>query len=230
MKAKPVLQKEKEVEAVLDCLKFGEDGLIPAVVQDVKTGEVLMVAYMNRESLKRSLQTGRTCFYSRSRQRLWLKGETSGNYQYIQEVRWDCDGDALLLRVEQVGFACHDGYRSCFYLSAVPTAQAGRFLVEPLKRAPDHVRIIDELYEVIKERQMTLPEGSYTAKLFRKGIDKIVKKLGEEVVEVAIAGINRNKDEVIEETADLVYHLLVLLAACGVSPGEVYAKLAERRR
>ncbi len=219
MKAKPVLTDEQEIQAVLDCVKFNEAGLIPAVVQDAATGEVLMVAYMNRESLLRSLRTGRTWFYSRSRQRLWLKGETSGNHQYIREVRIDCDGDALLFRVEQLGGACHEGYRSCFF----------RCLGQPLNGGSG-TGIVDELFAVIKERQRTLPEGSYTAKLFREGIDRIAKKLGEEAVEVVIAGKNRNREELAEEAADLVYHLLVLLAECSVSPGEVWAKLAERRR
>ncbi|MDH7577001.1 MAG: bifunctional phosphoribosyl-AMP cyclohydrolase/phosphoribosyl-ATP diphosphatase HisIE [Bacillota bacterium] len=224
MKGSPVLGDEKEIQAVLGGVKFNEDGLIPAVVQDVATGEVLMVAYMNRESLIRSLQTGRTWFYSRSRQRLWLKGETSGNHQYIREVRIDCDGDALLFKVEQLGAACHEGYRSCFFRCL------GMPLVEGERQEVSGAGIIDELFAVIKERQETLPEDSYTAKLFRKGIDKITKKLGEEAVEVVIAGKNRDRAELVEEAADLIYHLLVLLAECNVSPGEVRAKLAQRRR
>ncbi len=225
MKARPVLTDEQEIQSVLGGIKFNENGLVPAVIQEVETGEILMVAYMNRESLIRSLQTGRTWFYSRSRQRLWLKGETSGNLQYIREVRVDCDRDALLFKVEQLGAACHEGYRSCFF----------RCLGEPLQekelqKGSRPAEIVDELFAVIKERQQSLPEGSYTAKLFRKGIDKITKKLGEEAVEVVIAGKNRDRAELVEETADLLYHLLVLLAESNVSPDEVWLKLAERRR
>ncbi|HHW40431.1 MAG TPA: bifunctional phosphoribosyl-AMP cyclohydrolase/phosphoribosyl-ATP diphosphatase HisIE [Syntrophomonadaceae bacterium] len=204
----------------LERIRFNGDGLVPAVIQDVKNGEVLMVAYMNRESLARSLRTGRTWFYSRSRKCLWMKGETSGHHQYIREVRFDCDADTLLIKVEQVGPACHEGYRSCFF----------RCIGQPLQEGEKHGDIIPELFAVIKERQRTLPEGSYTAKLFRKGIDRIAQKVGEEAVEVVIAGKNRDRSELIEETSDLIYHLLVLLAECGVSPDEVWAKLAERRQ
>lgn len=220
MKAEPVIVDEKKLEEILASLKFDEKGLIPAVIQDTGNGEVLMVAYMNKESLKRSLQTGRTWFFSRSRQSLWLKGETSGNYQFIREVRMDCDADTLLFLVDQKGVACHTGARSCFYRSI-----EGEAVHQPTGR-----RIIDELYEVIRERQKNLPEGSYTTKLFKRGLDRIVQKVGEEAVEVVIAGKNRDKEEIIEETADLFYHLLVMLVACDVAPEEIRAKLAERRR
>jgi len=216
----PVLSDEAEIGAVLEKIKFNGEGLVPAVIQDVKNGEVLMVAYMNRESLARSLRTGRTWFYSRSRKCLWLKGETSGHHQYIREVRFDCDADTLLIRVEQVGPACHEGYRSCFF----------RCIGQPLQEGERDNKIIGELFAVIKERQRTLPEDSYTAKLFRKGIDRIAQKVGEEAVEVVIAGKNRDRSELVEETSDLIYHLLVLLAECGVSPDDVWAKLAERRQ
>lgn len=220
MKAVPVITDEQEIERFLSSIQFKDDGLVPAVVQDVETGQVLMLAYMNRESLARSLQTGRMWFYSRSRKCLWLKGETSGNYQFIREVRVDCDRDALLFKVEQVGNACHEGSRSCF----------SRCIGQPIETKGSTERIIDELYAVIKERQETMPEGSYTTKLFRKGIDKIVKKVGEEAVEVVIAGKNRDRSEIIEETSDLVYHLLVLLAECDVKPEDIRMKLVERRR
>lgn len=220
MSAIPVLTDEAEIGTALERIRFNGDGLVPAVIQDVKNGEVLMVAYMNRESLARSLRTGRTWFYSRSRKCLWMKGETSGHHQYIREVRFDCDADTLLIKVEQVGPACHEGYRSCFF----------RCIGQPLQEGEKHGDIIPELFAVIKERQRTLPEGSYTAKLFRKGIDRIAQKVGEEAVEVVIAGKNRDRSELIEETSDLIYHLLVLLAECGVSPDEVWAKLAERRQ
>ncbi len=220
MSAIPVLSDEDEIRTALERIRFNGDGLVPAVIQDVKNGEVLMVAYMNRESLARSLRTGRTWFYSRSRKCLWLKGETSGHHQYIREVRFDCDADTLLIKVEQVGPACHEGYRSCFF----------RCIGQPLQKDEKHGDIIPELFAVIKERQRTLPENSYTAKLFRKGIDRIAQKVGEEAVEVVIAGKNRDRSELVEETSDLVYHLLVLLAECGVTPDEVWAKLDERRQ
>lgn len=219
MRVEPVLFDSRQIEEVLNTVKFSENGLIPAVIQDVANGAVLMVAYMNRESLGRSLQTGRTWFFSRSREQLWLKGETSGNYQYIREVRVDCDADTLLIKVEQTGPACHEGYRSCFY----------RCLGQPLPEEKQRA-IISELYALIKERQRILPEGSYTTKLFQKGIDQIVQKVGEEAVEVVIAGKNRNRAEIIEETSDLIYHLLVLMAECGVTPEDIREKLAERRQ
>lgn len=217
MKAQPVLTDEQEIEMFLNKVKFDSRGLVPAVIQDQSNDEVLMVAWMNRESLQRSLESGRTWFYSRSRECLWPKGETSGNYQYIREVFLDCDKDTLLFRVEQVGAACHQGTRSCFSrVSGEETAKGAK--------------IIPELYALIKERQKTLPEGSYTAELFQRGIDRIAQKVGEEAVEVVIAGKNGDQAEIIEETADLIYHLLVLLVECGVTPEDICSKLAERRR
>lgn len=217
MKAQPVLTDEQEIEMFLNKVKFDSRGLVPAVIQDQSNDEVLMVAWMNRESLQRSLESGRTWFYSRSRECLWPKGETSGNYQYIREVFLDCDKDTLLFRVEQVGAACHQGTRSCFSrVSGEGTAKGAK--------------IIPELYALIKERQKTLPEGSYTAELFQRGIDRIAQKVGEEAVEVVIAGKNGDQAEIIEETADLIYHLLVLLVECGVTPEDICSKLAERRR
>jgi phosphoribosyl-ATP pyrophosphohydrolase/phosphoribosyl-AMP cyclohydrolase len=215
---KPVLIDQEKIEVVVSSVKFGNDSLVPAVIQDVAGGQVLMVAYMNRESLTRSLLSGRTWFYSRSRQTLWLKGETSGHYQYIREVRLDCDSDTLLIKVEQVGSACHEGTRSCF----------SRLIGEAA--AEDHSQMVEELYTLIRERRETLPDGSYTTKLFTKGIDRIAQKVGEEAVEVVIAGKNRDRAEIIEETSDLVYHLLVLLAECDVTPADIRAKLAERRK
>jgi phosphoribosyl-ATP pyrophosphohydrolase/phosphoribosyl-AMP cyclohydrolase len=253
-------------------VKFGADGLIPAIVQDVADGAVLMVAYMNRESLALSLQTGRTWFYSRSRQSLWQKGATSGHFQYIREVLGDCDQDALLVKVDQVGVACHEGYRSCFFRQLTPagweiTAESasGRQLCASAGMAPPGATmssaalvvdeasnadagseehdldpaptqagagedILDLLFAVIRDRQRTLPENSYTTHLFQKGIDRIAQKVGEEAVEVVIAGKNRDRDEIVNESADLVYHLLVLLAECDVSLDDIRNKLAERRQ
>lgn len=223
MKAEPVLTDPEQIRSFCDSLQFGADGLIPAVVQDTVDGTVLMAAYMNRESLALSLQTGRTWFYSRSRQRLWQKGETSGHHQYIREVLTDCDRDTLLVKVDQVGAACHKGYRSCFFKRL---SRGGEQLVEAVA-----VRdMLDILFDVIRERKQTLPENSYTAGLFRKGIDRIAQKVGEEAVEVVIAGKNRDRDEIINESADLLYHLLVLLAESDVSLDDIRTKLAERRQ
>lgn len=219
MKAKPVITESKEIEEFVDNVKFDAAGLIPAVVQDVENNEVLMVAWMNRESLKRSLESGRTWFYSRSRQALWLKGETSGNYQYIREVRLDCDGDTLLFKVEQLGVACHLGNRSCFSRVVGSTADEAKT-----------DSIVADLYALIQERRESLPEGSYTAKLFQRGRGRIAQKVGEEAVETVVAAMQDDHSELVEETADLIYHLLVLLVECGVSPGEIRKKLAERRQ
>jgi phosphoribosyl-ATP pyrophosphohydrolase/phosphoribosyl-AMP cyclohydrolase len=220
----------KQIEMACKFVKFGADGLIPAIIQDVVDGAVLMVAYMNRESLALSLQTGRTWFYSRSRQRLWQKGETSGHRQYIREVLTDCDQDALLVKVDQVGVACHEGYRSCFFRQLAPAGgeTAAESATGGQPTAPGD--ILDLLFAVIRDRQRTLPENSYTTHLFRKGIDRIAQKVGEEAVEVVIAGKNRDRDEIINESADLVYHLLVLLAECDVSLDEIRNKLTERRQ
>ena len=196
MKAEPVLTDPEQIRSLCDSLQFGADGLIPAVVQDAADGAVLMVAYMNRESLVLSLQTGRTWFYSRSRQCLWQKGETSGHYQYIREVLTDCDQDTLVVKVKQVGVACHEGYRSCFFKRLSPDGK------QPVGGVAAR-DMLDDLFDVIRERKQTLPENSYTAKLFRKGIDRIAQKVGEEAVEVVIAGKNRDRDEIINESADL---------------------------
>ena len=219
MKAQPVFTDSKEAEEFINTVKFDTAGLVPVVVQDVENSEVLMMAWMNCESLRRTLESGQTWFYSRSRQALWLKGETSGNYQYVREVRLDCDGDTLLLKVDQVGVACHEGTRSCF--SRVVGSSAFEKQTE---------RIIADLYSLIQERQKTQPQGSYTAKLFQGGRGRIAQKVGEEAVEVVVAAMQDNHSEIVEETADLIYHLLVLLVECGVRPGEIREKLAERRR
>lgn len=220
MRAEPVLTDIKEIDSILAKVKFDQAGLVPAVIQDAENEEVLMVAWMSRESLQRSLESGMTWFYSRSKQALWLKGETSGNHQYIREVFLDCDGDTLLIKVKQLGAACHQGTRSCF------SPVVGSTIAEEQSSAD----IIDDLYALIQERRKTLPEGSYTAKLFQKGRGRIAQKVGEEAVETVIAAMEDKHGELVEETADLIYHLLVLLVVCGVSPQEIKEKLAERRR
>jgi phosphoribosyl-ATP pyrophosphohydrolase/phosphoribosyl-AMP cyclohydrolase len=232
LKAEPILTDPQQLDIACKSVKFGSDGLITAIIQDVVDGAVLMVAYMNRESLALSLQTGRTWFYSRSRQRLWQKGATSGHHQYIREILTDCDRDALLVKVDQVGVACHEGYRSCFFRQLAPAGEetAARSTADERPAAPPSGDILDLLFALIRDRQRTLPENSYTSHLFRQGIDRIAQKVGEEAVEVVIAGKNRNHDEIINESADLVYHLLVLLAECDVSLDEIRNKLMERRQ
>ncbi len=196
-------------------LKFDEKGLIPAIVADAVSGKVLTLAYMNRESLRISLEKGLTCFWSRSRQELWLKGETSGNYQHIVSVTADCDGDALLVLVEKDGPACHTGAVSCFHNALWQSGERGEFSLRGL-------------YELLLDRKETRPEGSYTSYLFDKGLDKILKKVGEESTEVIIAAKAEDRRETIYEIADLAYHVLVLMAEQGITPEEIRTELASR--
>lgn len=203
-------------------LQFGPDGLLPAIIQDVKTREVLMLAYMNRQALERTLATGRTWYWSRSRQQLWNKGETSGHFQLVREIAYDCDADALLIKVEQVGVACHTGAYTCFHNRL-------SFGEREEEQGANGSEVLAELWQVIKERQASRPEGSYTARLFNQGLDRILKKVGEEAAEVIIAAKNRQADEVAWETADLIYHLWVMLAEQGLEPARIYRELAKRR-
>ena len=198
----------------LDELKFDEKGLIPAIVVDDETGKVLTLAYMNRESLAISMEKKLTCFWSRSRQELWLKGETSGNYQHIVSITADCDGDALEVRVKKDGPACHTGAESCFH-NPVLGEKADKFQLEGL-------------YQLLQSRKKELPEGSYTTYLFQKGLDKILKKVGEESTEVIIAGKAEDKAESIYEIADLAYHVLVLMVQLGISVEDIRKELASR--
>jgi phosphoribosyl-AMP cyclohydrolase / phosphoribosyl-ATP pyrophosphohydrolase len=202
-------------------LKWDSAGLVPAVVQDASTGEVLTVAYVSRESLDRTREIGETVFYSRSRRELWHKGETSGNVQKVVSVTADCDRDALVIRVEPAGPACHTGARSCF--------------CEPVEGFPPPGaetigQILGELEKLIARRKSERPEGSYTTKLFDKGPNRIFQKVGEEAVEAAIAGVTGNRQELILESSDLLYHLLVGLAHAGVSLDEVAHELRNRRK
>ena len=198
----------------LDELKFDEKGLIPAIVVDDETGKVLTLAYMNRESLQVSMEKGLTCFWSRSRQELWLKGETSGNYQHIVSITADCDMDALEVRVKKDGPACHTGEESCFH-NPILGEKADKFQLEGL-------------YQLLLSRKKDLPEGSYTTYLFQKGLDKILKKVGEESTEVIIAGKAEDKAETVYEIADLAYHVLVLMVQMGISVEDIRAELASR--
>jgi phosphoribosyl-ATP pyrophosphohydrolase/phosphoribosyl-AMP cyclohydrolase len=196
-------------------LKFDEKGLIPAIVVDSITREVLTLAYMNKESLKISMEKGLTCFYSRSRNELWLKGETSGNYQHIVSITADCDKDALTVVVEKDGPACHTGTESCFNFPVYESETLPNFTIEGL-------------YELLVGRKKDRPEGSYTTYLFDKGIDKILKKVGEECTEVIIAGKADDKKETIYEIADLAYHVMVLMTQMGISVEDVKRELASR--
>ena len=203
------------MENVLDKLKFDAHGLIPAVVIDADGGKLLMVAWMNRESLEITLREGYTCFWSRSRKELWRKGETSGNRQKVVSITADCDFDTLEVRVHKLGPACHTGAESCFFNEIKPGEEPEPFSVQGL-------------YELLLDRRATRPEGSYTSYLFEKGLDKILKKVGEECTEVIIAGHARDKRETVYELADLAYHSLVLMAELGITPGEVKDELASR--
>ena len=199
-------------------IRYDEGGLVPVVAQDADTGEVLMLAYANREAVERTVETGEAHYYSRSREELWHKGSTSGNTQKVIEVRLDCDGDALLYRVEPAGPACHTGERSCFF-----TTLAGSD-----GEALNLGRTLTRLAGTIAGRHQEMPEGSYTAKLFERGAGYTAQKLGEEAVEVVVAALEN--DRLAEETADLLYHLLVLLEERGVGVGEVARVLDERHR
>ncbi len=199
----------------IDELKYDEKGLIPAVVVDYATRRVLMLAYMNRESLEISLEKGLTCFWSRSREELWLKGDTSGNYQHIISVTADCDRDSLVIEVKADGPACHLGTDSCFEYPVYKSDTQEGFTA-------------DALMEMIKDRKVNKKEGSYTSYLFEKGLDKILKKVGEESTEVIIAGKARDKAETVYEISDLVYHVMVLMAEAGISLDDVRAELGRR--
>ena len=195
----------------IDELKFDKDGLIPAVVVDSITKKVLTVAYMNKESLEISMEKGLTCFYSRSRQELWLKGETSGNYLLVKDMYADCDGDTLLVKAEPIGPTCHRGTTSCF-------------------DTPESEGFIRHLQSVIQQRHRDMPEGSYTTKLFIKGVKKIAQKVGEEAVESVVEAVDGNRDRFIYEASDMIYHLLVLMEQMGCSIEDMERELALRHK
>lgn len=199
----------------INSLKFDEKGLIPAIVVDNMSKKVLTLAYMSRESLEISLEKGLTCFYSRSRNELWLKGETSGNYQHIVSITADCDNDALTVVVDKEGPACHTGTDSCFTNTLFESNERSEFS-------------FDGLYELLEGRKKELPEGSYTTYLFQKGIDKILKKVGEECTEVIIAGKADDKKETVYEIADLAYHVMVMMVEMGISLEDIRKELASR--
>ena len=195
-------------------IKYDEKGLVPAIVQCVKTGKVLMLGYMNSESLEKTIQTKKVCFYSRSRQKLWVKGETSGNTQIVKSIKTDCDNDAILVEVESVGPICHTGNSTCFFNDIV--------------KETEYVNVLDDLYNTIVNRKNNPVDGSYTNYLFDKGIDKILKKVGEETSEVIIGAKNNSKDEMSYEISDLVYHLLVLMVDRGLELKDIKKELLKR--
>ena len=196
-------------------LKFDENGMIPAIVVDAVTKQVLTLAYMNKESLQISMEKGLTCFWSRSRQELWLKGETSGNYQHIVSIEADCDNDALVVKVEPDGPACHTGTKSCFTKPVWESEELHEFSLEGLM-------------ELLRGRKEEKKEGSYTTYLFEKGLDKILKKVGEECTEVIIAAKAEDKKETIYEIADLAYHVMVLMLQAGISLEDIHKELSSR--
>jgi phosphoribosyl-ATP pyrophosphohydrolase/phosphoribosyl-AMP cyclohydrolase len=206
-----------EMENILNEVKFDEKGLVVAVAQDYISNEVLMVAYMNKESLEITLNEKRACYFSRSRQSLWRKGETSGHWQNLKGLYYDCDADAILMKVKQVGNACHTGAYSCFFNKVFEdnvTDQA----------------ILSRLYNQIIDRRDNPKEGSYTNYLFDKGLDKILKKVGEETSEVIIGAKNKSKDEIVYEMCDLIYHSMVLMVSEGVTMDDLKAELTKRHK
>jgi phosphoribosyl-ATP pyrophosphohydrolase/phosphoribosyl-AMP cyclohydrolase len=240
---------------ILDKVKFNKDGLVPAVTQDIRTDEVLMLAYMNEEALKKTIETGMAHYYSRSRQKLWLKGETSGHFQKIRSISVDCDGDTLLLKVEQTGAACHTGHHSCFFtrldakelkegIGAEDTGSTGS--IENLSETDEAkinsgdikannankdagAEVLQQVFDVITDRKLHPREGSYTNYLFEKGLDKILKKVGEEATEVVIASKSDSPENIKAEVADLLYHIMVLLVDKGLTLQDVYNELEQRK-
>ncbi len=226
-------------EKAIEDIRWNSEGLIPVVVQDIDSDEVLMLAYMNKEALLYTIEQKRACYYSRSRQELWIKGETSGNYQDVIDIRFDCDKDTILLKVRQTGMACHEDFYSCFHYilnqedsSAEESKTAYWRQIGKQNTKPELSlgRTIELLAEVINKRNKERPEGAYTTYLFDKGIDKILKKVGEECAEVIIAAKNNSADEIRYESADLIYHLLVLLEERGVSIKDIAHELNSRRK
>ncbi|MTI68397.1 MAG: bifunctional phosphoribosyl-AMP cyclohydrolase/phosphoribosyl-ATP diphosphatase HisIE [Firmicutes bacterium] len=199
-------------------IKFDSKGLIPAIIQDINTKKVLMLGYMNKESIKKTIETKRTWFFSRSRNKLWNKGETSKNYQEVKNMYYDCDGDTLLVEVDQKGVACHTGKYSCFYNN----------ILKSYNEIKGVENILDKLYETVKERKVNPKKDSYTNYLFDEGLDKILKKVGEEASEVIIGAKNNSKEETIYEMSDLIYHLFVLMVEMDIDIDEIKKELFNR--
>lgn len=205
-----------DIDKIIEEIKFDDRGLVPAIAQDAETQKVLMLAYMNKESIRKTLEERETWYFSRSRQKLWKKGETSGNIQKVKGFYYDCDKDSILLVVEQRGAACHTGEFSCFFN-------------EVLKPENGETDVLKELYGLLEDRKKNPIEGSYTNYLFEKGLDKILKKVGEETSEVIIAAKNKSKEELVYELSDLVYHVLVLMVNENVGIEDIKEELISRR-
>lgn len=203
-------------------IKFNENGLVPVIVQDVSTGQVLMLAYANKEAIQKTIDSGKSHFWSRSREKLWMKGEESGNVQDIKEVYYDCDIDTLLYLVKQTGVACHTGERTCFCRATDGNKDAPTF------GSSDSSKTLDEVYEVILDRKLNPKDGSYVSGLFEKGLDKILKKIGEEAGETIIGAKNEDKKEIIYETADLWFHSMIVLSYFEITPNDIYEELGRR--
>lgn len=204
------------IDKLIEDIKFDDNGLVPTIVQDINTNKVLMLAYMNAESIRKTLQEKIACYYSRSRKELWKKGETSGNIQKLKGFYYDCDKDSILILVDQVGVACHTGNYSCFFNEIIGY--------------DNKTNVLKDLYLLIENRKNTPVEGSYTNYLFEKGLDKILKKVGEETSEVIIGAKNKDKEELVYEMSDLVYHLLVLMVNEGVSINDIKEELEKRSK
>jgi len=223
-------------KTIFNEIKFNKEGLIPVIIQDGENGKVLMLAYMNKESLERTLNSGRTCFYSRSRKKLWYKGETSGHVQLWKKIYLDCDNDTLLIIVKQVGVACHTGHYSCFF-KAIEESEIKEVLpdVDVKRRQGNNVTktdssIIDELYQIVQDRKVNFKEDSYTCKLLANSKDLLPKKIGEEAAEVIIAMKDKEIDAIIYEVADLWFHILVVLGYFNISPESIFQELKRRRK
>ena len=199
--------------------KLNSDGLLPVIVQDYKTDEVLMMAYMNKEAYEKTLETGLMTYYSRSRRSLWVKGETSGHYQNVQSLTIDCDLDTMLAKVIQTGVACHTGNKTCFFQTVME---------KEMKTEDNPLRVFEDVYDVIRDRKINPKEGSYTNYLFDKGVDKILKKVGEEATEIVIAAKNPNPNEIKYEMSDFLYHVMVLMVEKGVTWADITEDLAKR--
>ena len=206
----------------LEQIKFGENGLIPVIVQDRGSGQVLMLAYANKDALQKTIDTGNSHFWSRSREKLWMKGEESGNIQEIRDIYYDCDMDTILYLVAQTGVTCHTGEESCFYRSLDTDKKAPKF------GSSNSNKTLDDVYAVIEDRKKNPKEGSYVSGLFDKGLDKILKKIGEEAGETIIGAKNEDKKEIIYETADLWFHSLITLSYFGITPNDIFEELGRR--
>jgi len=220
---------------ILNQIKFNKEGLVPVIIQDEITKQVLMLAYMNRESLEKTLEEGRTCFYSRSRRELWVKGDTSGNIQVVKKIVLDCDNDTLLVLVEQEGVACHTGNYSCFFRE-IKGGKIEEIKVESLQegsrgeQSEIDSEIINEIYQVIQDRKLNYKSDSYVCKLLANSENLLPKKIGEEAAEVIIALKDKEKSAIVYEVADLWFHTLVALGNCNISPQEIFEELKKRRK